>query len=129
MSYIVWNCSWLGNQLIVQELVNLALVSTVLFLIETLADEARLDYVKDQIRFDNNFFVQRIKKGGRLVLYWKNNIEVDVESSSLNQINATINKNSREAGHFTGFYGELETHKRQELWDLLHSLHGQSSLP
>jgi len=131
MSCIVWKCNGLWNQLAVQELVNLVQekVSSILFLAETLANEARLDYMKDQIHFDNKFFVQRVNKGGRRVLYWKNNIEVDVESSSLNHINATINKNSREAWHFTGFYGVPKTHKRQESWDLLHSLHSQSSHP
>ena len=41
----------------------------VMFLAETLANEARLDYVKDQIHFDKKFFVQRVNKGGGLVIY------------------------------------------------------------
>lgn len=85
-----------------------------MFLVETLIDEARLDYVKDQIRFDKNFLVKRVNKGGGLVLFWKTNTKVDVESSSLNHIDVTINKSSGEAWRFTGFYGELETHMRHE---------------
>ena len=63
------------------------------------------------------------------MLLWKNEIEVDVESSSLNHIDVTINKNSEKPWRFTGFYGEPDTHKRFESWDLLHSLHRRSSLP
>jgi len=41
--------------------------------------------------------VQRNNKGGGLELYWKKEIEVDVESSSLNHIDVTINKNTKAA--------------------------------
>ena len=56
-------------------------------------------------------------------------MEIDIESSSVNHIDATVNKNSNDPWHFTGFYVEPETHKRQESWDLLRNLHGRSSLP
>ena len=102
---------------------------SVVFLVETLANEARLDYVKDRIHFDKKKFVQRLNKGGGLVLFWKFGIEVDIVSSSLNHIDATINKSSGEAWRFTGFYGEPETHRRHKSWDLLRQLHRQSSLP
>ena len=73
--------------------------------------------------------MQRINKGGGLAMYWKNDIMVDVVSSSVNHIDAIINKDFEAAWHFTGFYGEPETCKRHESWDLLRSLHQQSSLP
>ena len=59
MSCIVWNCRGFGNQLAVQELADVvqAKAPPVVFLAKTLADEARLDYVKDRIRFDKKFFV------------------------------------------------------------------------
>ena len=126
MSCLVWNCKGFGNHLAVQELVKVvqAKALSVVFLAETLADEARLDYVKDHIQFDKKFFVQRVNNGGGLVLYWKNNVEIDIKSSSVNHIDVTVNKNSGEPWCFTGFYSEPETHKRQESWDLLRSLHG-----
>ena len=131
MSCIVWNRRGLGNQLAVQELADLvqAKAPAVVFLAETLADEARLEYVKDRIRFDKKFFVQRINRGGGLVVYWKNEISVDILSSSLNHIDMVINKNTDAAWRFTGFYGEPETHKRHESWDLLRRLTQQNSLP
>jgi len=113
MSCIVWNCRGLGNQLAIQELVELVQVKApaVVFLAETLANEARLDYVKERIWFDHKFFVPRITRGGRLVFYWRSDIEVEVVASSLNHIDAIINKSSVSAWHFTGFYGEPKTHK------------------
>ena len=113
MSCIIWNCRGLGNQLAVQELAEVvtAKALVVVFLAETLADEARLDYVKDQIRFDKKFVVQRVDRGGGLVLYWKNDFLVDVVSFSLNHIDVIINKDTEAAWRFTGFYDELETHK------------------
>ena len=116
MSCIVWNCKGLGKPLAVQELADLvqAKAPTLVFLAKTLADEARLDYVKDRISLDRKFFVQRINNGGGLVMYWKNDIMVDVVSSSVNHIDAIINKDSEAAWRFTDFYGEPETCKRLE---------------
>ena len=131
MSCIVWNCRGLGNQLAIQELVELvqAKAPAFVFLVETLADEVRLNYVKERIRFDHKHFVPRVTRGSRLVLYWRNDIEVEVISSSLNHIDVIINKSSVSAWRFTRFYGEPETHKRHESWDLLRRLYGQNSLP
>ena len=74
MSYIVWNCQGLGNQCVVQELADLvqAKARSLVFLAGTWADEARLNYVQSRIQFDQKFFVERINRGGGLVLFWKN---------------------------------------------------------
>ena len=131
MSCIVWNCKGLGNQLAVQELVELvqAKAPTIVLLAETLADEVRLDYVKERIRFDHKHVDPRITRGGALVLFWRNDTEVEVVFSSLNHIDAIINKSSDFAWCFTKLYGKLERHKRHESWDLLHRLNRQNSLP
>ena len=131
MSCIVQNCRGLENQLVVQELAEVvqAKAPVVMFLVETLANEARLDYVKDRIHFDKKFFVQRVNKGGGLVIYQKNDLLIDVVSSSLNHIDVIINKDTEATWRFTGFYDEPKTHKRHESWDLLCPLHHQNSLP
>lgn len=99
---------------------------SLVFLAKTWANEARLNYVKECIQFDQKFFVERITKRGGLVLFWKNGIEVDIESSSLILIDTTINKNSEKPWRFTGFYGEPKTYRRFESWDLLRQLHRRS---
>ena len=54
MSCLVWNYKGLENHLAIRELVKVvqAKAPSVMFLAETLADEASLDYVKDHIQFD-----------------------------------------------------------------------------
>ena len=47
--------------------------------------------------------------GGGLALYWKNSIDVHVDSFSKYHIDSIINKVGDEAWRFTGFYGELAT--------------------
>ena len=64
------------------------------------------------------FFVLRIHIGGGLVLNWKEAMKLTVETSSKNHIDYIIGKGSEEAWWFTGFYGEPNTHKRYESWDL-----------
>ena len=117
MSYIVWNCQGPGNQRVVQELADLvqAKARSLVFLAGTWADEARLNYVQSHIQSDKKFFVERINRGGGLMLFWTNEIEMDVESSSLNHIDVTINKNSEKPWRFTGFYSEPDTHKDSSL--------------
>lgn len=44
-------------------------------------------------------------KGGGLVLYWKNSINLTIEDSHMYFIDTTINKNSNTGWRFTGFCG------------------------
>uniref|UniRef100_A0A7N2MGE8 DUF4283 domain-containing protein n=1 Tax=Quercus lobata TaxID=97700 RepID=A0A7N2MGE8_QUELO len=48
---------------------------------ETWADEARLDRTLSKINFDQKWVVPRQNRGGGLVLFWKNSINVDVIDS------------------------------------------------
>lgn len=64
-----------------------------------------------------------------MALFWKYSINLLVESFSKNHIDSTIYKGSSEAWRFTGFYGELDTQKRKESWDLLCHLNWHFKLP
>ena len=70
-----------------------------------------------------------VTRGGGLALFWKKNFSVFVESSSLHHIDVVINKGKENARRFTGFYGALKTHHRDETWNLLRDLHSRFSLP
>ena len=74
-----------------------------MFLAETWADEARLKEVKRNLGFDNLHFVERINKGGSLALFWKHNVDLQVQTSSKNHIDAIINKGAGGAWRLTGF--------------------------
>ena len=75
-----------------------------------------------KIKFENLFITPRTNKGGGLVLFWKSTIDVTVEGSGKNYIDAIINKNQENEWQFTGFYGEPKTQRRIESWNLLRSL-------
>lgn len=71
------------------------------------------------------FGVSKATLGGGLALFWKNGVELEVESSFLNHIDVLINKGKDDWWRFTGFYGELETQRRMESWNLTRELHGR----
>ena len=131
MSCLVWNCSGLGNPCTVNELASLVRAKdpSVVFIAETWIDEVRLKDVKRKILFDNMFVVPRANRGGGLVLFWKELIEVTVEGSDKNHIEAIINKNKEDEWRFTGIYGELDTQRRIESWDLLWNLNREFNIP
>ena len=101
----------------------------VVFIAETWTDDARLKDVKRKIQFDNMFVVPRANRGGGLVLFWKESIEVTVEGSDKNHIDAIIKRNIEDEWRFTGFYGEPNTQRRIESWDLLWNLNRKFNIP
>lgn len=114
MSCLFWNCHGLENLYTEEELGDLirAKDPSMVFLAETLADEARLKQIKEKINFPNLFFVERNNKGGGLELYWRNSIDLDVDTYLKNYIDAIVNKGKEDAWRLTGFYSEPVTHKR-----------------
>jgi len=100
MSLLVWNYSGLGNLRTGKELEVLIRAKDpfVVFLAETWANEAKLKEVQRNIKFDNLFYMERNPRGGGgLALYWKNSINVHVDSFSKNHIDSIINKGNDEA--------------------------------
>ena len=112
----MWNYRGLGNPRTETELVRLieAKDPSVVFIAETWADEARLDCTLSKINFNQKWVAPRLNRGGGLVLFWKNSINVDVVDSHRYFIDTIIDGNTENAWRFTGFYGEPETHRRSE---------------
>ena len=71
MSLLLWNCHGLGNPRIENELVSLiqAKNPSIVFIVETWADEVRLDRTLSKINFDKKCVVPRQNRGGGLVLF------------------------------------------------------------
>ena len=80
-----------------------------MFLAETWLDEARLLELRNKLRFGDTFGVSRVTRGEGLALFWKKYVELSVENSSLNYIDAIINKGRENSWRFIGFYGFPET--------------------
>ena len=63
-----------------------------------------------------------------MALYWKNSIDIPVESFSKNHIDYIIDKGRERAWRFIGFYGEPVTHKHFESWNRLRQLNNRINL-
>ena len=131
MSFLVWNCRGLGNLRTGRELVEIiqAKDPSIVFLVETLIDEAKLDTVQQNIEFDHRWVVQQEGRGGGLVLFWKLSVNLKVEGLYKYYINATIDKNKSNEWCFTGFYGEPEIAKRSNAWNKLRLLNSDPKIP
>ena len=131
MSCISWNCHGLGNPQTVDEVV--ALVTTkdpkLVFLMETKADKPILEKVGRRIQFTTLFFVPCINLGRGLALYWKFDLDVDVQPFSNRHVDAFINHGVDDACRFIGFYGDLDTANQEHSWSLLQELSRRSALP
>ena len=73
----------------------------------------------------NYFGVSKVTLGSGLALFWKNGVELEVESSLLNHIDVSINKGKDDGWRFTSFYGTLKTQRRMESWNLMMDLYGR----
>ena len=99
MSLIVWNYYELGNLHRGKEfgVVIRAKDLSAVFITETWVDKARLKEIQRQIEFENLFFLERNNRGGGLALYWRNSLDLSIDTFSKNHIDAIINKGTEEA--------------------------------
>ena len=130
MSCLAWNCRGLRNLQTRKELVDIirAKDPSVIFLAETLTDEARLETVQQNIEFDHRWVVPREGRGGGLVLFWKSSVNLRIEGSHKYYIDASIDKNTSNEWRLTGFYGEPEIVRRCEAWNKLRSLNSSPKI-
>ena len=79
--------------------------------------------------FDHQWVVPREGRSGGLVLYWKDSINLKVEGSGKNYIDAIIDKNTETEWRLTSFYWEPETARRIEAWDIVRNLNSRLDSP
>ena len=61
--------------------------------------------------------------------FWKDSINCSVISFSKHQIDLEVRDTVKGVWRLTGFYSCLERSRRRDSWDLVRTLHGNSSLP
>ena len=100
----------LGNQRTIHELASILRVQdlTVMFLAETWANEDRLMKLHDDLQFDDLWVVLRETMAGGLALLWRNSVQIDVDSSSLNHIDVIVDEGKENSWRFTSIYGMPE---------------------
>ena len=67
--------------------------------------------MKRKIQFENMFVSPRNTRGGKLVLFWRESVDISVKGFDKNHIDTIINKNKEGEWRFTGFYGEPDIQK------------------
>ena len=73
--------------------------------------------------------VAKVNQGGGLALLWKQDIDIRVDDSSPNYINAIFNSGKENSQRFSGFYGALEMHNHHISQNILHCLNHKFSIP
>ena len=131
MSLLEWNCRGLRNPRTVKELRDYirAQDPSVVFLVETWIDDARLDQVLCNFDFRHKWSVASGTRGRDLVLLWKEEIRITVEDSSKYCIDVLVEKNTPREWRFTGFYGEPATARRHKAWAKLRTLNDKPHIP
>ena len=116
-----WNCCGLGNPMTVQRLKDLNKKNSpdIIFLQETKNHEQTVLNETEELNLDLHYLVYPHNQGaGGLALFWKNDINLQVLSSSHNHIDTLIIFKDH-SFHSTFVYGAPEIVKHQEVWQLL----------
>ena len=74
---------------------------------------------KRWIQFDGYFTIPANDRGGGLALLWKAETDVWVDSFLNYHIDSIVHGGSMNAWRLTGFYGEPDTGRRSEGWNML----------
>ena len=100
------------------------------FLLEIKSKSRRMEKIKFKLGFTNGLYVQSRGRSGGLALLWSSDTNLEIKSYSNHHIDAIITEaDNGLSWRFTGFYGYLETHLREESWKLLFYLNSQFNLP
>ena len=132
MSIISWNCQGLGTPWVVQALKKAIRKEdpSLVFLMETKLIGSEMKKLQEEVGLLQGLFVTSVGRKGGLALLWK--FDIQVELRGLNQwfIDVFVNSGG-EIGKWrlTGFYGNPETHQRDDSWALLERLGKQDDSP
>ena len=132
MSLLSWNYRGLGNQQTVRTLVKVINKQdpNTVFLMETKSSLHWMLKLRALCKYKNGLIVPSRGSSGGLALFWKQEIGLDIQTYSHSHIDAWIDGGDGIGWwHLTGFYGEPDTSKRWESWQILKHLHETSSLP
>ncbi|XP_057779959.1 uncharacterized protein LOC130998561 [Salvia miltiorrhiza] len=128
MNCLVWNCRGLGNQPTVRQLVWLVKQKKpdLVFIMESKLFATDWTPVLLKLGFLNHFLVDcdcdgAGRKGG-LGLLWSEELKVDIKSSSLHHILATVDNHLDPVWDFCGIYGWSRMEDHHLTWTLMTSL-------
>ena len=135
MSTLSWNCRGLGNHRTVQALRSTVEkeVPILVFLMETKIprkQQHKMKEIQNSIGFTQGLIVPSEGRSGGLALLWKPETFVNIRGYSKWFIDAeVVCGNVQGSWRFTGFYGQPDTSKREETWQILEAFGHSNVLP
>ena len=132
MSALSWNCRGLGNLQTVRSLQEVIASKDpiLVFLMETKLSKEEMTKKKYTLGFIEGLIVASNGSKGGLALLWKKEIMVDVQTFGLWHIDAKVGRaDGSRKWRFTGFYGQPDTSKGEETWQILERLGTSNSFP
>ncbi|XWS23347.1 hypothetical protein CRYUN_Cryun28dG0005300 [Craigia yunnanensis] len=132
MRCMAWNCRRLGNPQAVRALKELIKKeeSHVVFIREIELHVRKLDRIRRSCGMNACFGVSAIGSNSGLVMLWSEEVNLKLISFSNNHIDMEVDAGLRtEQWRITGFNGEPNASRREELWTLLGNLAKQVNKP
>lgn len=132
MSVLSWNCRGMAAAATVRELKNLcrAHQPSILFLMETRANEERVSRTRRMLKFTHVFWVEPMGLSGGLGLFWNDSVNIQVLYSSPNVIHTTVTFNDIGVWYDCSFvYGNPNYQLRRTFWQRLLGLQNDISRP
>jgi exonuclease III len=125
MNLLSWNCRGLGNLRTNRDLHHMVKERrpNFVFLMETLCSKQYMECIRIKLQFDNLFVVDPVGRSGRLALFWKNQVELEIYNYSRRHIHAVVKSTEGKLlWKLTGFYGHPDCNKRDKSWAILRFL-------
>ncbi|KAF7821099.1 reverse transcriptase [Senna tora] len=97
---------------------------------ETKARRNNVEILRRKLRFDRVFVVEANGRSGRLALFWKNSVVVQVLDSCANFIHSAIQLSSQGLVFLMTFmYGHPDFSDRRHLWPIISNLNHDTEVP
>ncbi|TXG59697.1 hypothetical protein EZV62_014270 [Acer yangbiense] len=131
MICLSWNVRGLGNSRAFAALSRLLKKHSpdFVFISETKVSGHKASSIKDSLQFGDGFIVDCVGMSGDLMLLWKKELLVSIQSFSVGHIDACIQMEDGFTWRFSGFYGDPIPSKRVCSWALLRRLRDVNLLP
>lgn len=71
--------------------------------------------IQADLRYDNLLVVPCVCRAGGLAMLWKDEVNLDVQTYSLNHMNARIMNNPNSPWRLMGFYGRSEEQQKHKV--------------
>lgn len=100
-----------------------------MFLAKIWLEKARLEEIGAHYKFGGMIEVFREGRGGGVVVFWKVECNISVDTFSPNHIDSIVNRGKEDKWRFTRFYYEPDTNNHHVSWRKLHELRTRHSSP